>query len=235
MPHDAPTGTSRPRPGEAGANPPRHARLRALLVTALREASPTDPTLCEGWEARHVAAHVWLRQQAPWAVHGSRLRALADEATDPQAYLALVDRVAEPAAAWSPHSWAGNLMNGTEFYVHAHDVHRGPAAAAGTPVPDLLPVDDDVARALWRDLSLVARGAYRRAAPAVVLVEPRLGRRSVSRARAGAPTVALSGPVGELVLHAFGRGWASRLEIDGPDGAVRALGAVRPGPSLSGR
>ncbi|MGC5166124.1 TIGR03085 family metal-binding protein [Luteimicrobium sp. DT211] len=201
----------------------RHARLRADLAAALDAASPTDPTLCEGWEARHLAAHVLTRQRSP-RIHSPAFRALAERARDPEVYASLVVRVAEPPPRLSPHAWAGDLMNVTEFFVHAEDVRRGPGDVPSRPL------DDDVERALWRQLGVAARLAYRPAAPGVVLVAPGLGRRRVSGSRRGAGTVVLTGAVGELVLHASGRGRHAHVAVVGDDRDVTALDAVRPGP-----
>ena len=208
-------------PDSAGTG--RHARLRADLAAALDAASPDDPTLCEGWQARHLAAHVVTRQRTP-RIHSPAFQALADEAGDPAVYATLVARVAAPPPRLSPHAWAGDLMNVTEFFVHAEDVRRGPGDVPSRPI------DDDVVDALWRQLGLAARVAYRRAAPGVVLVAPGVGRRRVSRARHDAGTVVVTGEVGELVLHASGRGRHAHVAVEGTEADVAALDAVQPGP-----
>ncbi|MFC8731271.1 TIGR03085 family metal-binding protein [Luteimicrobium sp. NPDC057192] len=213
-----------PDPDASPRDRPRHARLRAGLAAALDAASPGDPTLCEGWEARHVASHVLTRQRTP-RIHSPAFWALADQARDPEVYATLVARVAAPPPRRSPHAWAGDLMNVTEFFVHAEDVRRGPADAPPRPL------DDDVVQALWRQLGLAARVAYRRAAPGVVLVAPGVGRRRVSGARHGAGTVVVTGEVGELVLHASGRGRSAHVTVEGADADVAALDAVQPGPT----
>ena len=207
---------------DSGA-PPRHVRLRADLAAALAAAAPTDPTLCEGWEARHLAAHVLTRQRTP-RIHSPAFWALADRAEDPEVYASLVARVADPPPRFSPHAWAGDLMNVTEFFVHAEDVRRGPGDA---PTRTL---DDDVAQALWRQLTVAGRLAYRSAAPGVVLVAPGAARRRVSRPRRGAGTVVVTGDVGELVLHASGRGRHAHVDVVGDPADLAALDAVQPGP-----
>jgi uncharacterized protein (TIGR03085 family) len=202
---------------------PRHVRLRAGLAAALAAASPHDPTLCEGWEARHLAAHVLTRQRSP-RIHSPAFRDLADRAQDPEVYADLVARVAAPPPRLSPHAWAGDLMNVTEFFVHAEDVRRGPG-----DVPSRA-LDDDVVASLWRQLGLAGRLSYRRAAPGVLLVAPGVGRRRVSRPRRGAGTVVVTGEVGELVLHASGRGRHAHVDVAGDPADLAALDAVQPGP-----
>lgn len=207
------------------------AAAHAHLVAALRAARPTDPTLCEGWEARHVAAHVVLRRDAPWRLPTRALTRLADEARSPEAYAVLVDRFERPPARWSPHAWAANLMDVVEYAVHAEDVRRGPAAAAGTPVPATPVLPDELTAALWRQLPLLGRMSYRRAVVGVGVHDDAHGTLRITKPRAGAATVELSGPVLELVLHAFGRGRAAHVEATGPRGALQALDAVRPLPA----
>ncbi|GMA26113.1 TIGR03085 family protein [Luteimicrobium album] len=205
--------------------PSRHARLRAGLAAALAAAAPDDPTLCEGWEARHLAAHVLTRQRSP-RIHSPAFWALADRAQDPAVYADLVARVAAPPPRLSPSAWAGNLMNVTEFFVHAEDVRRGPR-----DVPSRA-LDDDVVASLWRQLGLAGRLSYRGAAPGVLLVAPGVGRRRVSRPHHGAGTVVVTGEVGELVLHASGRGRHAHVAVEGTDADVAALDAVQPGPPV---
>lgn len=56
---------------------PWHPLERAALAHALREAGPDAPTLCEGWAARHLAAHVVLRETSPVAAAGAALPPLS--------------------------------------------------------------------------------------------------------------------------------------------------------------
>jgi uncharacterized protein (TIGR03085 family) len=209
-----------------------HVRMREFLVASLREASPTDPTLCEGWEARHVAAHIMLRQGAPWGMSKTALAELADEAAEPDAYLRLVAQISAPPPVLSPHAWAGNVVNVAEFYVHAQDVIRGTwtgPRGEDAPAPD--PSSDaDVAKSLWRQLGVTGRFAFRGAAAGVVAAVPGLGERRLSRPRAGAPTVHVTGPIGELVLYAFGRGRVAAVTLDGAPSALSTLDSVVPGP-----
>src|SRR6188768_2392468 len=44
---------------------PWHTIEREQLAEALSAVAPDAPTLCEGWQARHLAAHVVLRERAP--------------------------------------------------------------------------------------------------------------------------------------------------------------------------
>ena len=54
--------------GDAAACDPAvmtwHEIERAQLAQALLDVTPDAPTLCEGWQARHLAAHVVLRERS---------------------------------------------------------------------------------------------------------------------------------------------------------------------------
>src|SRR5690606_2854754 len=41
---------------------------RAALVATARDTDPDAPTLCEGWTARHLLAHLVEREHQPWLV-----------------------------------------------------------------------------------------------------------------------------------------------------------------------
>ncbi|GIJ00465.1 uncharacterized protein (TIGR03085 family) [Sediminihabitans luteus] len=202
---------------------PWHPMLRARLADTLREASPEAPTLCEGWQARHLAAHLVLREHAPWRLVGGRLASMADDARDRPAYDALVSRVAQPPSRRSPHAWAGDLMDVAEFFVHTEDVRRG----AGDVAPLDLP--DDVERALRGPLRVFARRAYRRSPVGVELVDPGDGARVVRPPRREAGTVQVTGATGELVLHAFGRRERAHVQVSGDPADVAAFRAAYPG------
>jgi len=207
---------------------------RAALVDALREAGPTAPTLCAGWEARHIAAHVLLRERSPRVGVGLAIPALtpqsdrltaelADTARDATAFAALVDRVARPASRWTPVTWAGDAANLVEFYVHTEDVRRGTG-----PVPPRT-LEPELTRALWERLVRMARLSYHRSPAGVVLVVPDGARKAVHRPRGDHGTVVVRGAIGELTLHALGRGPAATVELVGAPEDVAALQEVLPG------
>ncbi|HQD97519.1 MAG TPA: maleylpyruvate isomerase family mycothiol-dependent enzyme, partial [Propionicimonas sp.] len=50
---------------------------RAALCDALDTVDPSAPTLCEGWTAHHLAAHVWLRENELLAPAGAVFKPLA--------------------------------------------------------------------------------------------------------------------------------------------------------------
>jgi len=205
-----------------------HELERSALVRALTDAGPDAPTLCEGWQSRHLAAHIVLRETAPLAAAGivvpaltgrteRAIEALASTATDPAGYADLVARVAAGPPRWSPMSWAGESTSLLEFHVHTEDVRRG----AGPVEPRALEAAHT--RALWDRLVRTARLMYRGTAVGVVLVVPGGPRRAVRRAHGDAGTVVVRGEVGELLLHAFGRGGAAHVHVLGDPIDVAAL------------
>ena len=210
-----------------------HRVARAKLAQALTAAGPDAPTLCEGWQSRQLAAHMVLREHSPLAGAGlvvpalaarteREIQALAETARSADGYRDLVARVAREPAAWSPMSWAGEQINLVEYFVHTEDVRRG----AG-PVPPLV-LEPKHAEALWRALGRSARMFYRRVPVGMVLVRPDGVRQVVRAASDGHGTVVVRGDVGELVLHAFGRGAAGDVTVEGAAGDVEALRAVLP-------
>lgn len=206
-----------------------HEFERSALVEALTTAGPDAPTLCEGWRSRHLAAHVIIRESAPLlaagvvvpALAGRTERAIDDlaaDGADARGYAALVAKVAAGPPRWSPLGWAGDSANLLEFFVHTEDVRRG----AGLDTPRELATDHTLA--LWQRLVRTAPMLYRRASCGVVLVVPGGPRRAVRRAHGDAGTVVVRGDVGELILHAFGRGTAARVHVLGEPTDLATLG-----------
>ncbi|UZN01590.1 TIGR03085 family metal-binding protein [Cellulomonas sp. S1-8] len=207
-----------------------HETERGWLADALRAADPQDPTLCDGWQARHLAAHLVLREHpgvASGAVRGglgAATERLAATATDPAGYAALVDRFAAPPPRWSPLTWAGDAVNLTEYFVHTEDVRRGTGARTPRDLPDAL------AEALWSQLVRMAALRLRRLGPGVVLVRDDDVRCAAHSPRTGHGTVVLRGGVGELVLAVSGRLQAADVRVDGTPDDVRAVRDLLTGP-----
>jgi len=76
---------------------------------------------------------------------------------------------------------------------------------------------------LWRQLVRSAPLRLRGAGVGIVLVRPDGVRRRVARARGDHGTVVVRGDVGELLLHAFGRGRAADVTVEGAPHDVEAL------------
>ncbi|RII41705.1 TIGR03085 family protein [Galactobacter valiniphilus] len=204
---------------------------RDALAEALLAAGPSAPTLCEGWEARHLAAHLVLREHSVWAagIVGGPLRAgmerrlasMADAASSPADFAALVATFRAGPGKLSPLraakvDAAANLL---EYFVHTEDVRRAreqwaPRALEGA-----------YAAALWGQLLQRSAVLLRKAPVGVILVRPDGVR---ARARRGADSVAVTGGIGELVLYLHGRGEHALVTFEGAPEAVAALRGFRP-------
>lgn len=201
-----------------------HVELEALLET-LRSTDPEAPTLCEGWQARHLAAHLFLRRHQPWQSFrqqpDSRFAELAEQAADPAVYATVIDDFAKPPASLSlqalPDGPLGMQTNFVEYVIHHEDLRRG----AGPVPPRRLPAP--FSDALFERIGLLARAGLRSVDVGVVLVVPG-GRRRVVRKSPDA--VAVVGAPVELALVASGRRRAADVEILGEPAAVETFEAA---------
>jgi len=201
---------------------------RAALASELLRRGPDAPTLCAGWTARDLAAHLVVRERrpdaalgvvlAPLAAHGERVRAAVAARPFPE----LVAAVADGPPRLSPFALPGvdGTVNTGEHFVHLEDLRRAGERPEG---PRDLP--EEVRRALWTGLRGRARLLYRRTPVGVVLETPE-GRAVVRRAPEGAGEVVVRGGTGEVLLHSFGREAVAQVELDGAPEDVRALAGV---------
>jgi uncharacterized protein (TIGR03085 family) len=217
---------------------PFHPAERAALVRALTTAGPGAPTLCAGWRSEHLAAHVVLRESTALTALGivvpalhdrteAATRSLGDSSADAAGYASLLARVAAGPPRWHPVELLGDPAQLAELFIHTEDVRRGgPDGVAVEPRP-LAPDEVD---ALWLGLRRLRRRMYGKARPAATLSDG-TGRTVVAK-RAGTGSVTVTGPVGELLLHAYGRSTAAHVTVTGssPE-AVAALHAIRPTPA----
>ncbi|MEZ0493008.1 TIGR03085 family metal-binding protein [Kineococcus sp. TBRC 1896] len=196
-----------------------------LCETALR-VGPEAPTLCAGWDVRDLLVHLAVRDNRPDAALGEALAPLRPHRDKVVSELAsqpfdeLVERVRSgPHGPLRVRALDG-LVNTAEFFVHHEDVLR---AQPGWGPRELPRAQED---ALWRTARVLGRVAYRRCPVGVVLVTP-TGPRAV--VRSGAESVAVTGPVAELLLHAFGRRTRALVHVEGTPGAVARFRSTHPG------
>lgn len=191
---------------------------RRELSDLFDRLGPDVPTLCTGWRARDLAAHLVLRDRRPDAAAGIQVKALAGHTERVQRSVArrpwteLVEQVRTGPPAWSPFRLPGlgEAVNGAEYFVHHEDLRRGQADWEPR-VPD--PARDE---ALWRTLRMAGRLTWRRSPVGVVL------RRSSGdevTVKQGPDAVAVVGEPGELLLVSFGRS-AARVSFDGDQRSV---------------
>ncbi|MEU6531192.1 TIGR03085 family metal-binding protein [Streptomyces sp. NPDC046928] len=197
-------------------------RERLLLADLLEAEGPEAPTLCEGWRTRDLAAHVVVRERRPDAAAamlikqlGPRLDKAMEEFTA-KPYEELIQLIRTGPPRFSPFQLKqiDEASNTIEFYVHTEDVRR--AQPDWTP-RELDPVFQD---ALWSRLERAARLMGRGAPTGLVLRRPD-GQTVV--AHRGTPVVTVTGDPSELLLFAYGRQSAAKVELDGDEDAIAKL------------
>lgn len=200
-----------------------HAKRERLLLADLLEAvGPEAPTLCRGWTARDLAAHVVVRERRPDAAGGVVLSVLknrldrvqAEYAAKPYEELIQLIRTGPPRMSPFGLKQIDEAANTVEFYVHTEDVRR---AQPDWSRRELDPVFADV---LWARAERTARLLGRRSPVGLVLRRPD-GQTAV--AHKGTPVVTVTGEPGELLLFAFGRQDAAAVGLEGDKEAVDRL------------
>lgn len=198
---------------------------RSALCDTLERVGPDAPTLCEGWTAADLAAHLIVRERDVTAGPGillpgpfARYTAERMERVKRQGFAAEVARLREGPPPWfrGPMS-APNLA---ENFIHHEDLRR----PQGDDPRDL---DGEVVNLLWGMLRRSARIQFRRARGIGIELSLPDGRAKVVRSRE--PLVRIEGPIGELYLFATGRKGAARVSLDGPADALEVLNSARLG------
>ncbi|MGL5858434.1 MAG: TIGR03085 family metal-binding protein [Angustibacter sp.] len=200
---------------------------RHALCDTLATVGPDAPTLCDGWDARQLAAHLAVRERRPDAAAGLLLGPLARHTQRVQERLAatasttagwrdLVELVRGGPPAWHPTRLTvlDELGNTAEMFIHHEDLRR---AAPGWVRRELTAGHE---AALWRACRTLGRGALRRAPVGVRLDAPGIGHSVV---RPGHPMVRVQGAASEVLLFAVGRRAVAQVELDGPEPAVQRL------------
>jgi uncharacterized protein (TIGR03085 family) len=204
-----------------------HARAeRAALCKLFEEVGPDAPTLCEGWTARDLAAHLIVREHRPdaglgivvpaFAAHGDRVR--LGVAARPWA--TIVEEVRAGPPIWNPTRFDAidRLVNTVEYFVHHEDVRRA------VPEWQARDLDPDLESQLWDTVRRTARFSMRSAPVGVTVATPD-GREAV--AKDATPMVRVVGPPGELALFAAGRGTKALVRLEGDPDDVDALWSAR--------
>ncbi|KRE27640.1 hypothetical protein ASG82_14745 [Mycobacterium sp. Soil538] len=201
-------------------------RERAALVATFRDTAPDSPTLCEGWDARDLAAHLVVRERRLDAAPGILIPAFADYTERVQKQVsastdwdALVEQVADGPPLYSPFKLLDPIANVAEMFIHHEDVRRA------RPGWEPRPLDEQTTGSLRRPVGMMARLTLRRAPAKVVMRTPQGD--TVATAGRG-PTLTVTGEPGELLLFAAGRDEA-RVEFDGPADLVERVKASRGG------
>ncbi len=198
---------------------------REALCDALDAVHPSAPTLCDGWSAHHLAAHVWLRESDTWAVVGAlltrrrnRIDLRMSEVMTQRPYADLVAAIRRGPEGLSPFRLPGVEVaaNTIEFFVHCEDVRRG--SGNNTPRPTDLALEE----LCWKRLPAMAR-VFLHGCPVAVWLERDLPPGEPVRIGSGPDIVTLSGAPSELLLYLFGRRGAAQVEVIGEPAAVSVL------------
>lgn len=179
---------------------------RESFANTLISVGPQAPTLCAGWNARDLAAHVVLRERRPDAAVGIMVSFLSNYTESVRQSIAssdwdgLINQVRQGPPNWNPMGWSSldNVVNLFEFFVHHEDVLRAqPNWQQRTLTPEL-------SEALMARLHDASWLLWRRAHVGVVLTD---GTASIvaKRPPKGAGIVTISGSVSDLVLKSYGR------------------------------
>ena len=209
------------------AAPPPSRAERAALCDLLLAVGPDAPTLCEGWTAADLAAHLLVREHNPLAgpglVMGGAAAALTARITArakaAHAYDDLVARVRRGPPPWTAPFDAA--INTVEYFVHHEDVRRGSGDLTPRPPDETVALDE----ALWHTLS--RRSAFMTRPVGRTGLDLVRHDGAVIHARTGTPAATLTGRPGEIVLYLSGRGAAAHVEVGGPADAAEAVRAAR--------
>lgn len=212
---------------------PNHARAeRAALCDLLAELGPDQPTLCEGWTTRDLAAHLVLRERRPLAQPGIVFRPLAGYTARVQQTIAArefsqIVQVLRRPPRWSPLTLGplDRLINTGEMFIHHEDVRRAQPGWQPRALPDGLN------RMLWKQAAGYARLRLRRYRATVVVSAPGVGTHRVGAdpSAVGVAEVRVTGDPGELLMFLTGRQRAARVELAGPEELTERLSRARLG------
>jgi uncharacterized protein (TIGR03085 family) len=197
---------------------------RSALCDLFEQVGPDAPTLCEGWAARDLAAHLVVREGRIDAAVGITVPALAGwtakvqakAATKPWDQLVNTVRNGPPKTSMMRAEKVDGAANTIEFFVHHEDVRR---AAPGWEPRDL---DPEFQEELWSRLEKFAPRLMKSSPVGVVLRRPD-GRTIVGRE--GPDAVTVTGEPSELTMLAYGRREA-KVELEGTDDAKAVVAAA---------
>lgn len=204
------------------------AKERANLAETLHALGPEAPTLCTGWSAFDLAAHVWLREREPLTGLGMFLPLLSRRTRRRMAEVKagtdfdeLVDQFAAGPAGLFRLAKIDEVTNALEFFVHHEDVRRGREPMN----PRVLDTEDD--ELLWKWAKRLARTRLAKSANGVIITRTGLTPGAQQVVSTGADVVEIIGEPGELVLWLYGRKSPAHLNFTGRQDAVEAVQGLK--------
>ncbi|MBO0748008.1 MAG: TIGR03085 family protein, partial [Acidimicrobiaceae bacterium] len=200
---------------------------RQGLADDFLRLGPEAETLCEGWTAADLAAHLVVRDRRPDAAAGILIGPLAEHTARVQAlerdrwsWPELVERVRTGPPFPVRLTPIDAAINTLEYFVHHEDLLRGQPAA----LPRKL--DPEFETLLWNRAKGQGRMLVRKAPVGVSLAAPGYGEATIRRRT---PTVTVRGAPGELILWMFGRQRAAEVSFSGDELSIERLKQSRLG------
>lgn len=208
------------------SNPARHERQ--VMCDVFGQFGPDAPTLCEGWTARDLAAHLIVRETRPDAAIGILIKKAAPYSEKVRKSVAdrpwsdLIDTIRQGPPKVSPMrlSALDKVANTLEFFVHVEDVRR---AQPGWSPRELAPeVNAQLRGMLGRGAKLLARKS-----PCGLVLDITDDPSTRIVAKTGEPSVTVRGPAPEIVLFLYGRQAQAKVDLDGPTDLVAAVRSAK--------
>lgn len=186
-------------------------RERHALCDLALELGPDAPTLCDGWTARDLVAHLLVRERSPLSgvgiavpqLAGLTERAMSRTAAAP--FEQSVERLR--GVGLTPFRLPGVewLANTVEYVVHHEDLRRGQAGWSPRELPR---GDEDT---LWTQLRFLGRMVARKAGVPLVVRRSDAAAQSLTLLGGDRPAEVIGRP-SELVLMLSGRTELADLE-----------------------
>lgn len=197
---------------------------RSALCETFETVGPDGPTLCEGWLAADLAAHLVARETRIDALPGvvlggpfGRHTATIMEAAKARGFESMIERLRNGPPLLYRFGPAARA-NVVENWIHHEDLRR---AAGSAPRPG----DPETDAILWSATAITGRLAVRKVKGAGVEIATPDGRRRLLSK--GQPRVTITGAPGELMLYLSGRKEAADVRLDGPPEAIALVIAAR--------
>jgi len=197
---------------------------RAAICDLAAVLGPDEPTLCGGWDTRHLMAHLVLREGHPSSLSlavpgGAKLSDWFTQRWADKDYETLVATFRKGAPVYSPMAIAkvDALLNGLEFFVHHEDIRRAQ--------PDWQPRDLSLKtqNAIWRAVRTGAKLMLRSLDFGVLAARSDTG--ATAALKLGEPNIVIQGLPSEIAMFVYGRQAHARVTLDGdPDLIAKAKG-----------